>query len=77
MFFLSQLPIRARLSRLTVELELPDPTEDERVELFRAFLGDVPLEKGLTVEELAQNSVFLPVRWSWPAVRRLALPAGQ
>ena len=59
-FFLSQLPIRARLSRLTVELELPDPTEDERVELFRAFLGDVPLEKGLTVEELASKFRFSP-----------------
>ena len=59
-FFLSRLPIRARLSRLTVELELPDPTEDERVDLFRAFLGDVPLEKGLTVEELASKFRFSP-----------------
>ena len=59
-FFLSRLPIRARLSRLTVELELPDPTEDERVDLFRAFLGEVPLEKGLTVEELASKFRFSP-----------------
>lgn len=59
-FFLSRLPIRARLSRLTVELELPDPTEDERVDLFRAFLGDVPLEKDLTVEELASKFRFSP-----------------
>ena len=45
-FFLSQLPIRTRLDRLTVELELPDTTEDERIALFRAFLGDTPLGTG-------------------------------
>ena len=59
-FFLSQLPIRARLSRLSVELELPDTTEDERMELFRAFLGDIPLGDGLTVEELAAKFRFSP-----------------
>ncbi len=59
-FFLSQLPIRARLSRLTAELELPDPTEDERVILFRTYLGDVALGDGLTVEELASKFRFSP-----------------
>ena len=59
-FFLSQLPIRARLSRLSVELELPDTTEDERMELFRAFLEDIPLGDGLTVEELAAKFRFSP-----------------
>ena len=59
-FFLSQLPIRARLGRLSVELELPDTTEDERMDLFRAFLGDTPLGGGLTVEELASKFRFSP-----------------
>ena len=59
-FFLSQLPIRSRMSRLWVELEVPDPTEDERILLFRAFLGDTPLEEGLTVEELASKFRFSP-----------------
>ena len=59
-FFLSRLPIRARLGRLTVELELPDTTEDERIALFRAFLGDTHLGDGLTVEELASKFRFSP-----------------
>ncbi len=60
LFFLSQLPIRARLHWLTVELELPDTTEDERIALFRAFLGNTPLGDGLTVEELASKFRFSP-----------------
>lgn len=52
-FFLSQLPIRTRFRRLAVEVELPDPTEEERICLFRAFLSGLELEDGLTVEELA------------------------
>ena len=52
-FFLSQLPIRARLRRLAVEVEIPSPTEDDRVRLFRAFLDGLELGDGLTVEELA------------------------
>ena len=59
-FFLSQLPIRARLNRLTVELEIPDTTEDERIALFWAYLGGMPLEEGLTVEELASKFRFSP-----------------
>ena len=59
-FLLSQLPIRARLSRLTVELEVPDPTEDDRIALFRAFLGETELGDGLTVEELAAKFRFSP-----------------
>ena len=59
-FFLSQLPIRARLGRLTVELEIPDTTEDERMDLFRALLGEIPLGDGLTVEELASKFRFSP-----------------
>lgn len=60
LFFLSQLPIRARLHWLTVELELPDTTEDERIALFRAFLANTPLGDGLTVEELASKFRFSP-----------------
>ena len=43
-----------------MELELPDTTEDERIDLFRAFLGDTPLGDGLTVEELASKFRFSP-----------------
>ena len=60
LFLLSQLPIRARLSRLTVELEVPDPTEEERIALFQAFLGEAELGDGLTVEELAAKFRFSP-----------------
>ena len=60
LFFLSRPPIRAQLHRLTVELEIPNTTEDERIQLFRAFLGKMPLEDGLTVEELAAKFRFSP-----------------
>ena len=60
MFFLSLLPVRAQPGRLTVELEIPDAGEDERVRLFRAFLGDTALGDGLTVEELAAKFRFSP-----------------
>ena len=59
-FFLSQLPIRAQLNRLSVELEVPDTTEEERMALFRAFLGETALGDGLTVEELASKFRFSP-----------------
>lgn len=59
-FFLSRMPIRARLQRLTVGVELPDPTEGERIRLFRTFLEGLELEDGLTVEELAAKFRFSP-----------------
>ena len=59
-FLLSQLPIRTRSRRLVAELEIPPLTEDERICLFRAFLGPVPLEEGLEVEELAAKFRFSP-----------------
>ena len=59
-FFLSQLPIRVQFPCLAVELNIPDPTEEERIQLFRAFLGKVVLEDGLTVEELAAKFRFSP-----------------
>ena len=59
-FFLSQLPVRARLSRLTVELDLPETTEDERIQLFQAYLNGAELGGGLTVEELASKFRFSP-----------------
>lgn len=58
-FFLSVNPSPARLGSLTVELELPPVTEDERIELFRAFLGGTPLS-GCTPEELAAKFRFSP-----------------
>lgn len=59
-FFLSRLPIRARLQRLAVEVEIPSPTENDRIRLFRAFLDGVELGDGLTVEELAAKFRFQP-----------------
>ena len=59
-FFLSQLPVRTPFRRLAVELDIPDPTEEERILLFRAFLGKVALGDGLTVEELAAKFRFSP-----------------
>lgn len=59
-FFLSQLPIRAQLRRLAVEIEIPSPTEEGRIRLFRAFLGGLELGDGLTVEELAAKFRFEP-----------------
>lgn len=60
LFLLSELPIRAQLRRLAVELEIGETTEEERISLFRAFLGDAALEEGLTVEELASKFRFTP-----------------
>ena len=60
LFFLSHQPIRAQLNRLSVELEVPDTTEEERMALFWAFLGETALEEGLTVEELASKFRFSP-----------------
>lgn len=60
LFFLSQLPIRTQLRRLTVELEIPDTTEEERIQLFRTFLGRMPLGDNLTVDELASKFRFSP-----------------
>ena len=59
-FLLSELPIRAQLRCLAVELEIGDTSEEERIQLFRAFLGDATLEEGLTVEELASKFRFTP-----------------
>ena len=59
-FFLSQLPIRARMERLSVELEVPDATEDERIALFQSYLGETALGEGLTVEELSAKFRFSP-----------------
>ena len=59
-FFLSQLPLRARFVRLAVDMEIPDAAEEERTALFRAFLQDMPLGDGLTVEELAAKFRFSP-----------------
>ena len=60
LFFLSELPVRARFGKVAAELEIPDATEDERVKLFRAFLGDMPLEEEVTAEELGAKFRFAP-----------------
>lgn len=58
-FLLSQLPVRAQSRRLTVELELPPSTEEERLLLFRAFLrGREP--EGTSPEELASKFHLAP-----------------
>ena len=59
-FFLSRFPIQAQFRCLTVELEIPDTTEEERIRLFQAFLEGAGLEDGLTVEELAAKFRFSP-----------------
>jgi len=61
-FLLSQLPIRAKIRRLNVDLRLPPTTEDERMALFRAFLGEHRLEEGLSAEELAAKFRFTPLQ---------------
>lgn len=57
---LSQLPIRSQLHRMTVALDIPNTTEDERIQLFRTFMGNMPLEDGTTIAELASKFRFSP-----------------
>jgi len=59
-FLLSELPIRAQMPLLSVDLELPQPTEEERIVLFKAFLQSAELDDGVTVEELASKFRFSP-----------------
>lgn len=61
-FLLSQLPVRAKIRRLSVDLALAPATEDERVLLFRSFLGECELEEGLSAEELAAKFRFTPLQ---------------
>lgn len=60
LFLLSRLPVRAQVHRLTVEIELEELTESERLEMFRACLQDVTLDDGVTEEELAAKFHFSP-----------------
>ena len=59
-FFLSQIPIKARLSTLEVEIDIPPLTEEERVKLFRDSLRDLPLDPDCTPEQLAATFRFSP-----------------
>ncbi len=70
-FLLSQLPLRARISTLAVELELPAVTEGERLTLFRTFLRDETLDGDITAEELAAKFRFSPRQ-----IRSACLQAG-
>jgi len=58
-FFLSGMPLPMRRRMLTVELELPQASESERLTLFQNALRDMPLT-GCTVEELASKFRFSP-----------------
>ncbi len=58
-FFLSQLASPMRMRTLTVELELPQATETERLTLFVNALREVRLT-GCTPEELAAKFRFSP-----------------
>ena len=58
-FFLSRLSSPMRLRTLTVELELPQAGETERLTLFESALRDVRLT-GCTKEELAAKFRFSP-----------------
>ncbi len=60
LFLLSRLPIRSQMNRLAIDLEALPPTESERILLFQAYLGETPLEDGLTAEELAAKFRFVP-----------------
>ena len=59
-FFLSQIPIKARLSTLEVEIDIPPLTEEERVKLFRDSLRDLPMDPDCTPEQLAATFRFSP-----------------
>ncbi len=58
-FFLSRMSVPMRLRTLTVDLELPQANESERLTLFNSFLRDVRLT-GCTTEELAAKFRFSP-----------------
>ncbi len=58
-FFLSQLASPMRLRTLTVELELPQASETERLTLFDSLLRDAYLT-GCTTDELAAKFRFSP-----------------
>ncbi len=58
-FFLSQLASPMRLRTLTVELELPQASETERLTLFDSVLREARLT-GCTTEELAAKFRFSP-----------------
>ncbi len=58
-FFLSLLASPMRLQTLTVELEIPQATEAERLSLFDSFLREIPLTD-CTTEELAAKFRFSP-----------------
>ena len=59
-FYLSRNPIKARLTSLEVEIEIPALTEEERVKMFREALQSVPLEPDCTPEQLAATFRFSP-----------------
>lgn len=59
-FLLSRSPIRTRMEQLSIDLELPKVTENERIALFRSFLQNGTLEESVTVEELAAKFRFSP-----------------
>ena len=59
-FLLSRLPLRARLSQLTVELEVPAVSEEERLALFQIFLRGETLAEDVSAEELAAKFRFSP-----------------
>jgi len=57
-FLLSSLPIQARTTQLLASVEIPPLTEDERLQLFRAFLKGQESEG--VAEELASKFHFTP-----------------
>ncbi len=59
-FFLSQNPIRANLTTLEVEVEIPSLAEEERAQMFRDALRTVTLDPDCTPEQLAATFRFSP-----------------
>ena len=60
-FFLSRNPLHGRMKTLSVELEIPPVTEEERLTLFQGALSDSVIE-GCTAEELAAKFRFQPAQ---------------
>ncbi len=78
-FFLSVLPVGTRLNTLSVEVEIPPVTEQERLELFRTALREAPCDGTFTPEELAAKFRFTPrqIRLSCSQAAGLARLSGE
>ena len=49
-------PALLRPGRIDAQVELPMPDEETRKEIFKVHMKDMPVEKGISVEEMAKRS---------------------